>query len=88
MGKAHAAAMTYLDLDLCDYLDWLHQKGQLVICDGDRPVYLILCVPLSGDYAAFDLPVNSTFEVSLDNTGYALAACTLPKQENAEGASK
>ena len=77
VGKAHATAMTYLDLDLESYLAWLHQKGTLVVSAGGKPQYLILCQPMQGDYAAFDLPFGAECEVSMDNTGYALAACTL-----------
>ncbi len=77
VGKAHATAMTYLDLELENYLEWLHHKGVLVVSAGGRPQYLILCQPMQGDYAAFDLPVGAAYEVSMDNTGYALAACTL-----------
>lgn len=77
VGKAHATAMTYLDLDFESYLAWLHQKGMLVVSAGGKPQYLILCQPMQGDYAAFDLPVGAVYEVSMDNTGYALAACTL-----------
>lgn len=77
VGKAHAAAMTYLNVDLATYLEWLHLKQHLVVWEGTKPIYLILCVPLIGEYAAFNLPKDCTFEVSLDNTGYALAACTL-----------
>lgn len=77
VGRAHATAMTYLDLDMQEYLEWMHQKGTLVVSAGGRPQYLILCQPMQGDYVAFDLPAEAAYEVSMDNTGYALAACTL-----------
>ena len=77
VGKAHAAAMTYLDLDFENYLSWMHQKGVLVIMSGGHPQYVILCKPMQGDYASFDLPADAAYEVSMDNTGYALAACIL-----------
>lgn len=77
VGKAYATAMTYLDLDFENYLNWMHQKGVLTVYAGGKPQYLILCQPMQGDYAAFDLPVGVAYEVSMDNTGYALAACTL-----------
>ena len=77
VGKAHATAMTYLNLDLKAYLDWLHQKGIITVMAGGQPKYLILCSPLQGDYASFMLPANAACEISLDNMGYALAACTL-----------
>ncbi len=77
VGKAHATAMTYLDLDLESYLAWMRRKEVLVVSAGGVPQYLILCKPMQGDYAAFDLPVGAACEISMDNTGYALAACTL-----------
>ncbi len=77
VGKAHAMAMTYLDLELKDYLEWMHQKKCMVISAGGKPQYLILCQPMNGSYAAMELPANCEYEVSLDNTGYVLAACTL-----------
>lgn len=76
-GRAHAAAITYLALELEEYLEWMHQKGKLVIYANGQPRYAILCVPMQGDYAAFDLPTGAEVEVSMDNLGYALAACVL-----------
>lgn len=76
VGAAHATAMTYLDVDLQEYLLWLHRKGQLTISDGDGLRYLILCRPLSGEHVAFDLPADASYEISLDNMGYAVVACT------------
>ena len=77
VGKAHATAMTYLDLDFCSYLEWMHRQGQLVVSEGGRPAYLILCREMDASGTMFDLPVGCAYEVSMDNTGYALAACTL-----------
>ena len=77
VGKAHATAMTYLALDLRSYLEQLHTKECLVIAAGGQPQYLILCQPVQNGYAAFDLPYCTALEVSMDNTGYALTACTL-----------
>lgn len=76
VGMAHATAMTYLDVDLEQYLHWLHEKGVLTICDGSAPKYLILCRPMEGTRAAFSLPADASCEVSMDNLGYAVAACT------------
>jgi len=77
VGKAHAMAMTYLDLKLADYLEWMHQKKSMVIAAGGMPQYLILCQPMDGSHIAIDLPAGCVYEASLDNTGYALFACTL-----------
>lgn len=76
VGKAHATAMTYLDLNLPEYLQWLHQKGILTVSAGGKLQYLILCQPIHNGYATFDLPECEQIELSMDNTGYALAACT------------
>ena len=76
MGKAHATAMTYLDLTLEEYLEWLHEKGALAVQEDGRLKYLILCKPLSGTHVAFDLPQEAAVEASFDNDGYAIVACT------------
>lgn len=80
VGKAHATAMTYLDLRLEEYLEWLHQKGVLAVQEDGRLKYLILCKPLTGTHIAFDVPAGASVEASFDNDGYAVVACTL--QEN------
>lgn len=77
VGIPHATAMTYLNLDYQAYLTWLHEKGCIVIREGEKAKYMILCQPMNGNYIAFDLPVGCEYEASLDNTGYALVACTL-----------
>ena len=78
VGTAHATAMTYLNLSLKEYLLWLHEKQCLVIEDGGTVKYLILCQPMNGTHTAFMLPEEAEVEVSLDNMGYVIAACTLP----------
>ena len=80
VGKAHATAMTYLDLRLEEYLEWLHQKGVLAVQEDGGLKYLILCKPLTGTHIAFDVPAGASVEASFDNDGYAVVACTL--QEN------
>lgn len=77
VGKAHATAMTYLDLNLESYLNWLHEKQAVTIYSGGKPQYLILCQPVEGSYVTFQLPRGAECELSLDNMGYAVAACTL-----------
>lgn len=78
VGKAHATAMTYLDLSMEEYLRWMHEKGVLAIREQGQLQYLILCRPMKGEYLAVDLPVQAKYEASLDNLGYALIACTFP----------
>lgn len=77
VGKAHATAMTYLDVNLQEYLQWMHEKGRLTVYRDGKPQYLILCQPLDGTRAALSLPMDAAYEVSMDNLGYAIAACTL-----------
>lgn len=76
VGQAHATAMTYLDLNLPAYLEWLHEKGVVAVAQEGRLKYLILCKPASGARVAFSLPEGARFEASLDNMGYAVVACT------------
>lgn len=77
VGEAHAAAMTYLDLSLEAYLNWLHEKKTLRLKRSDTLSYLILCQPLNDGYVEFQTPQNALCEVSADNTGYAVMACVL-----------
>jgi len=78
VGKAHATAMTYLDLTLEEYLTWMHEKGVLTIYEAKTPKYVILCKPMTGTHIAFSVPEGASCEASLDNMGYAIVACTLP----------
>ncbi len=80
VGRAHATAMTYLNVGLKDYLTILHQKRHLTIYDADA-TYYIQCVPAEGAYTVFNVPMGATCEASKDNTGYAVIACTLPKSK-------
>ena len=77
VGEAHATAMTYLALSFRDYLFWLHEKGMLVIRENGSIKYLIFCKAFSGTHIAFSLPAEAEVEVSLDNMGYAIAACII-----------
>lgn len=77
VGRAHATAMTYLDLSLEDYLEWLHQVGAMTISQNGRPQYILLAKKITGTHIAFSLPTNAVCEASLDNTGFALVACEL-----------
>jgi len=74
--------MTYLDLSLKEYLLWLHQKEVLTIYDGSTPKYLILCQPLQENKAVFTLPLDTPWEASLDNMGYAVVACHLAEADS------
>ncbi|MDY4062052.1 MAG: hypothetical protein SO010_03975 [Candidatus Limiplasma sp.] len=78
VGEAHAAAMTCLGLDFAEYLDFLHRHRQVLIRPTGAVGYWIVCQPMQGKYTEFSLPESTAQEVSLDNLGYAVAACTLP----------
>ena len=77
VGKAHAAAMVFLDLNMADYLSHLHEKGIIQVKADADTTYLILCSPMSGEYAELLLPKGLKCDVSCDGTGYALAACEI-----------
>lgn len=77
VGKAHATAITYLDVDLHEYLAVLHAKQTLTIRAAEA-VYYIQCKPVEGAYLAFSVPSAAVCEASMDNTGYAVVACTVP----------
>lgn len=77
VGEAHATAMTFLDLELPAYLELLHEKGSLRVKRSDQVEYVILCQPMDGGYVEFAYPQGASREASLDNTGYAVLACTL-----------
>jgi len=77
VGKVHATAMTYLNLGFNAYLSWLHEQGVIVINEGGRPAYLIVCRLYEGGDAIFELPECRSCEASIDNLGYALVACVL-----------
>ncbi|MCI6376746.1 MAG: hypothetical protein MR842_03155 [Clostridiales bacterium] len=80
VGQAHATAMTYLNLGLEEYAQWLHQKGTLTVYENGAPKYVILCKPMTGTHIELWLPEGASWDVSLDNLGYAVAACTLNGQ--------
>lgn len=77
VGEAHAAAMTCLGLNFAEYLAFLHQHRQVMIRPTGGVGYWIVCRPVQGNYVEFSLPEGAEWEVSLDNLGYAAAACTL-----------
>lgn len=76
VGRAHATAMTYLDLSLLEYLEWLHTKGTLAVYQEGTLKYLIMCKKAGTTHTTFDLPIEADCEISADNLGYAIAACT------------
>lgn len=77
VGKAHATAMTFLNIGLEEYLQLLHEKETITIRIEDEPKYIICCQRAEGTHVKFTIPVHSSVEASLDNTGFAVIACTL-----------
>ncbi len=78
VGIAHSTAMTYLDLDLEAYLDFLHQQPIIQIHKDGALKYLIVCQPYAEGYISLKLPEGASYEASYDNMGYAVVACTFP----------
>lgn len=79
VGRAHATAMTYLDVGLNDYLKILHEKRNITIRTGEA-TYHIQCFPAPDDYVQFHAPAGAVVDVSADNTGYAVVACTIDNE--------
>lgn len=77
VGVAHATAMAFLDVTFEEYLAHLHEKREVIIRNDGKIEYIILCEPIYSDRVQFTLPTAATYEFSLDNTGYAVVACTL-----------
>lgn len=83
VGMAHATAMTYLDVDLPTYLELLHEKRTLTVYGEGGQVFLIQCAPVAGGLVTFFLPADADCDISMDNTGYAVAACTIDRSRSA-----
>ena len=78
VGEAHAMAMTYLDLDMESYLEHLHEKRVLCIRKDGAVKHLILCAPMGETHIEFHALDGADCEASVDNTGWAILACTTP----------
>lgn len=77
VGEAHSTAMTYLNLDMDSYLELLREKRVMTVRRDGKLRYIILCAPMGETHIEFALPVGASCEASLDNAGWAVAACTL-----------
>lgn len=73
VGKVHAAAMHALNLDLEEYLDYLHQQGAVTVCRDGAPWAYLYALPCDGGLT-IPLPADTEYQVSLDNRGYAVLA--------------
>ena len=72
VGKAHAAAMRVLGLDLEPYLDFLHREPSLTLLKDGQPYAYISCVP-EGPSFTLTLPENAAFQASADNQGFVVS---------------
>ncbi len=76
VGRAHAMLMHALDASFEEYLDLLHQYGTLTLYDeNDAPLAAAVCRSAGEHQTSFTLPVAEIEDLSLDNIGWAVAAC-------------
>ena len=73
VGKAHAAAMHALGMELEEYLALLRQERALTVSRDGAPWAYLYCAPCEGDWQ-LALPPGTSLDVSADNTGWAVAA--------------
>ena len=73
VGRGHAELMHALDLDFAAYLAFLRRQGALRYYEGDQLKYVVLCQPVSGDWALLKPRGAKAIELSMDNTGWAVA---------------
>ena len=72
-GKAHAAAMHVLNVDLEEYWDILRQEKKMTVYCGDEIYAFLYCAPSSNGWE-IAVPDGHEYAVSADNTGWAAAA--------------
>lgn len=76
VGKAHAMLMHALDASFEEYLALLHAHGQLTLFnEKGAPRAAAVCQPAGEHQTSFLLPAASIDDLSLDNTGWAVASC-------------
>jgi len=76
VGKAHAMLMHALDVTFEEYLALLHDHGALTLYnENGAPLATAVCQSAGEHLTSFTLPTSGEIEdLSLDNTGYAIAA--------------
>lgn len=76
VGRVHAMLMHALDATFEEYLALLHEHGSLTLYDeNDAPLAAAVC-KLAGEHqTSFTLPAAEVEDLSLDNQGWAVAAC-------------
>lgn len=76
VGRAHAMLMHALDATFEEYLALLHQYGTLTLRnENGAPLAAVICQPAGEHLTSFTLPMCQIDDLSLDNTGYAIASC-------------
>lgn len=76
VGQAHAMLMHALNVTFEEYLDLLHKYGALTLYDeNNAPLAAVVCSAAGEHQTSFSLPLTEIEDLSLDNTGYAIAAC-------------
>lgn len=76
VGRSHALLMHALDVPFEDYLALLHQHGSLTLYDeNNAPLAAAVCRSAGEHQTSFTLPCGEIDDLSLDNTGWAVAAC-------------
>lgn len=73
VGKAHAAAMHALGMELEEYLALLRKERALTVSRDGQPWAYLFCAPCEGDWQIALLP-GTSLDASADNTGWAVAA--------------
>ncbi len=76
VGKVHAMLMHTLDVSFEEYLALLHDHGALTLYnENGAPLATAVCSRAGEHLTSFTLPSSGEIEdLSLDNTGYAIAA--------------
>lgn len=73
IGPVHAAALHALGMGLEEYWALLRREGMLTLYREGKPYAYLYCAPCEGDWR-IRLPKGTDYQVSADNTGWAVAA--------------
>lgn len=88
VGRAHAMLMHALDATFEEYLSLLHEHGTLTLHDeNNAPLAAAICCTAGEHQTSFTLPVAEIEDLSLDNTGYAIAACLFTSPSGSSSAA-
>ena len=84
VGRAHAMLMHALDATFEEYLALLHEHGVLTLYDENgAPLAAAVCSRAGEHQTSFTLPMAAIDDLSLDNTGYAIASCLFTESAEA-----